>query len=680
MKLLVLCACAATALAANSAIDTMKPDAVYRPYGNHRGDLSDVMGANGREGRGAGFAQRLASSDKLECAAGKYIAFTLSGLKACFQCPAGKFQQQAGKTTCTDCAAGRYGTTPGKQSAQQACLKCPGSKYQKETGQSYCFDPALVECGPGHQRTGDNKCIACAPGRFADGLENHKCTDCPSNHYASAEGSSVCHLCRPGKFNDRSGATYCMWRGKVDILPPRPAEAVVHCKQGQYSKTVYGHTICANCPSGKYSKDTTCKVCPADTYNPWAAKSSLSACLDCPGATAGASHCTYHNVASDKQCAAGEFLSRKNEKIADSKDLQGNSKKANEQGANLVETCVKCAEGHYRSSVMSQGSCMRCPAGSEATNGDPASKYTARACAPLDYANGEEQNGNGKNRCNTDDRDATHWHEGATACTPCQAGHAWHEGICKKCPAGTYQHQTGAVHCEPCQAGTWSEGGAEFCSAKTLNQHCTGGRKWNPNGSPWTETCDKNVRDGTLSHDSSRKVARCECHGHTPFWDDQLEKCVGLAHCALKNKQKQCPAAPDCAKELKLGYKWVTAKYNTIKDLSGCLRYPCGIQKPLTGCMVPNTGRFVLNGWEGAGEGDDWCVTYQCQQGQYGLKDSSQQLGQCGPAPACSHLRCKFVAGAVKVKYDKFESVGIRHRCGHLDSEDPHNCMCTCFS
>merc|ERR550514_1098537 len=159
MKLLLLL-CAGTALAANSAIDTMKPEAVYRPYGNHRGDLSDVMGANGQaEGRGAGFAQRLASSDKLECAAGK-------------------------------------------QSAQQACLKCPGSKYQKETGQSYCFDPALVECGPGHQRTGDNKCIACAPGRFADGLENHKCTDCPSNHYASAEGSSVCHLCRPGKFND----------------------------------------------------------------------------------------------------------------------------------------------------------------------------------------------------------------------------------------------------------------------------------------------------------------------------------------------------------------------------------------------------------------------------------------------------------------------------------------------
>ena len=109
MKLLLLL-CAGTALAANSAIDTMKPDAVYRPYGNHRGDLSDVMGANGREGRGAGFAQRLASSDKLECAAGKYIAFTLSGLKACFSCPAGKFQGAEGQTGCVNCAAGKYGT------------------------------------------------------------------------------------------------------------------------------------------------------------------------------------------------------------------------------------------------------------------------------------------------------------------------------------------------------------------------------------------------------------------------------------------------------------------------------------------------------------------------------------------------------------------------------------------
>ena len=107
MKLLFLCA--ATALAANSAIDTMKPEAVFRPYGNHRGDLSDVIDADGKStGRGAGFADRLASSNKLECDAGKYIAFTLSGLKACFQCPAGKFQSKAGQTTCTDCDAGKY--------------------------------------------------------------------------------------------------------------------------------------------------------------------------------------------------------------------------------------------------------------------------------------------------------------------------------------------------------------------------------------------------------------------------------------------------------------------------------------------------------------------------------------------------------------------------------------------
>merc|ERR1712146_562319 len=61
------------------------------------------------------------------------------------------------------------------------------------------------------------------------------------------------------------------------------------------------------------------------------------------------------------------------------------------------------------------------------------------------------------------------------------------------------------------------------------------------------------------------------------------------AHCNEKKEQKKCPSLPNCANTLKAGYHWVTAPYNTIKDLNGCLVYPCGIQKPLlfASCHIP---------------------------------------------------------------------------------------------
>ena len=108
-------------------------------------------------------------------------------------------------------------------------------------------------------------------------------------------------------------------------------------------------------------------------------------------------------------------------------------------------------------------------------------------------------------------------------------------------------------------------------------------------------------------------MERCECQEPTPFWDEGLEKCVNNEHCNAKQEKKQCPALPNCSATLKAGYHWVTAPYNTIKDLDGCLVYPCGIQKPLLGCIVPHTGRFVNNGWEGAGEGDRWCAMSQAR-------------------------------------------------------------------
>lgn len=765
MKLcLFLCVAAALAsditrpddeVAANAAnvnsqrIATRKPDYSFSPHG-HAGDLSAHFGDT-PTGKGAAWvAQQSTPSTILSCDAGKYEAFTLSGLRACFACPLGKFQESADSTHCDNCPAGRMGSQYGQTSESAGCQDCPQGQTQTKSGKSYCNTDGVVNCGEGHILALDNECIACPEGKYSDGLLAHtdsttaKCYDCPANHYAPRSGMGACLLCARGKFNDRSGATYCMWRGKTDILPPRAPDPPAHCPIGKYMHTQAQYNFqhnatapelarcqgtsddtkcitCVSCPAGQYSDnnactdETCCTPCPSGTYNPWSGKGHADDCLACEGAPDNAPvgsktcHRMAAKIAAVTVCPAGTFRTFENARNGSAVDLQGDSHKANHAHANIQATCALCPEGQMRAGSENDNHCYTCPVGQEAVRSDGKgvdsvfdhSRNAARLCDDTDYENGggnaTSNNAADKNLCNTDDRSTVHWREGADACQACPKGTAWHFGQCKKCPAGTFQHVLGAIECIPCRDGTWSKPGSEFCTVKEAAQHCTGGRQWVENGKPCTKSCDNKS-----PHCPAQTVARCECPAASPYWDDRVGLCRNETWCTAATADSTCPEPTDagalatyCATELtdytttynlrhgtSKTFQWITSPYNKIHKRNGCKAMPCGKARPVSGCYVEKWGQEYDDGWTGNGQNEDWCKQYQCSGTSFTevVPANGTPAAECGMAPQCSHLRCKFVAGAVKVKYDKLESVGIKHRCGHLDDNDPHNCLCTCFS
>jgi hypothetical protein len=245
------------------------------------------------------------------CNKGHYLAYELSGLKSCFSCPVGKYQDQTGQTICTDCPSGTYGPSSERTSLSD-CLSCPGSKYQANKGSSYC-DAAEVECGAGSfiaQSDTGEVCTPCAPGTFNRYPNSRKCYDCPSNHWNNHEGATECNLCAAGKFNDRSGSTYCMFRAAVVIGPPRPVEPHLSCIPGKWR---HGSVdACFNCPAGTFSdtaEATSCTKCDTGKYNPWSGKTASTDCLSCPAGKTSASvgSTTCSGALATSACPAGFY-------------------------------------------------------------------------------------------------------------------------------------------------------------------------------------------------------------------------------------------------------------------------------------------------------------------------------------------------------------------------------------
>jgi hypothetical protein len=568
-----------------------------------------------------------------DCLKGNYKAYTLSGLKACFACPIGKYQDKTGKTGCDNCPVGTYGPSSARESVAD-CLSCPGSKYQAKSGMSYC-DAAEIECGAGSFITADNQCTKCAPGKYNAYANSNTCYDCPSNHWNNAAGMKECHLCALGKFNDRSGATYCMFRAAVKIGPPRPIESSAVCMPGKWKHATI--KTCFNCPAGQYSSTpnaASCTKCAAGTYNPWAGKSGSSDCQTCAaGKTApAAGSATCSGSLAVQACGAGLYNVEKIDK--DNNGVRGVR----------MGDCAPCPDGTYSSA--GQKACQRCAPGYEANMADT---KTGVYTEPYHEA-GLFHNNVVKTRT-----------AGASSCTPCAKGTYWHQGSCQKCAPGTYNNVAGAFACTACAANHFAHSaGSTSCTAvQQPSDRCTGGRTFMSCASACTKTCDNQSPICT-----EQCVPRCQCPASTPYWDDLKQTCMSKAQCA----PTICPTPRCAAPPTGCHYK-----AHSGLNADGCKVYPCGLLRCSSTCISPEHN-VVQHGWTGPGFGKDWCNQCECAMGTMNCQKKA-----CGPAPACSHLKCKFAGGHVKVTYNKRESVGLKHRCGHLDAADARNCMCTCY-
>jgi hypothetical protein len=178
-------------------------------------------------------------------------SFCPDGIDA-FECPAGRYQDQAGQTVCIDCDAGTFNATTGAT----ACTACPAGTFNAVSGASSC---APCDAGFYNPTVGAISCLACDAGTFSDQLGAISCAACPAGTFSAVTGSVSCTPCEAG-----------------------------------FANSITGQTECGACPPGSFSANSgqaECDLCPAGTFNPDAGQAECTACPSGESSGEGATEC-----------------------------------------------------------------------------------------------------------------------------------------------------------------------------------------------------------------------------------------------------------------------------------------------------------------------------------------------------------------------------------------------------
>ena len=314
------------------------------------------------------------------CAAGKYAGPRFQNEPGCPVCPFNTYNPTAGQTGCIPCAAGLYSFSYGntQNTSCQSCAHIAGPMRTYTEVEGVCSTFAIVHTCLWNQRietsSGNVTCVQCPAGRYRD--QTNVCVPCTAGTYAGAPNTD---------------------------------------------QTV--QTSCPLCPFNTYASlagQETCSPCPADTYAPSRGNIAETACHACSyfasaglrGVIDDAGDCTV------ERCPPGTFST-------------GNT-----------TTCTNCEAGHYASGTNSTF-CSQCPVGT--------------------YRN-LTSSGASCTNCPTGHYAAV---VASSFCLPCPIG--TYRGMtnagsaCVNCPAGYYANVTGAGVCLPCPAGTFSSERAGVC-------------------------------------------------------------------------------------------------------------------------------------------------------------------------------------------------------------------------
>ncbi|GMH95715.1 hypothetical protein TrVE_jg5792 [Triparma verrucosa] len=238
-------------------------------------------------------------------------AVNLHGASACDECEAGKSQILTGQTHCADCGLEKFSeiagsfvcdscpddsTWPGSalltSSSMYDCACSDGKEITPPDLSSPSPSPGVgpsidlgggstespssgytcTACPAGKSKSGgNNTCVSCAEGKFADSQGLSTCSMCDENSYATGQGNLACTTCPEGS----SANTY-------------PATSVYQCVcgDGQEIKSLAGSATyqCGSCPAGKYSNSKSaqleigCATCPENEIAPNPGSHTCSPC------------------------------------------------------------------------------------------------------------------------------------------------------------------------------------------------------------------------------------------------------------------------------------------------------------------------------------------------------------------------------------------------------------------
>ena len=210
-------------------------------------------------------------------------------------CWSGFYKDENGD--CKPCDAGKY-------CIHNEQISCPlySTSSQYSSLQSDC------ECLPGFEKDGTS-CIACGIGKFKAEIGDGKCLFCNSSSFTASTQSETCIECTrfSASTNDRSkcicetgyyqtveqtcvectadhfcsnnNAHLCPMHS-VTIIPRASAISDCMCEEGFFRS----QNECIMCLPGSFAdsiNQTTCTLCPPNTFNPGYASKSQDSCIAC---------------------------------------------------------------------------------------------------------------------------------------------------------------------------------------------------------------------------------------------------------------------------------------------------------------------------------------------------------------------------------------------------------------
>lgn len=444
--------------------------------------------------------------------------------QTCVSCPTGKYKTLNGNTVCSDCPENRYRNATGGvvesdcflcptnsmsvagtpdilgcrclpgfyMSTLYTCEMCPVGTFKSDLSSTVncttcpatgtttefrgMFSASNCTCNVGFGLNG-GICQACSAGNYKSVIGNIGCITCGSNSISPIQSTGffncscvagytgpnggACVACDAGKYKSTSGAQTC------DTCPtssssPSASATLTSCTCNVGFSGPDGGT-CTACSAGKYKNATmsSCANCPADTYLPMTARTSIEHCAPCrPYSTSLVGTVSTHECyckigyvsdAANTTCTAclpGKFMQLGS--LACSTCEFG--KYAASSGNTNAQACLQCEAGKF--SMTNQSQCDVCPGG---TFSDAGSGVVTN-CS-----------------CNA----------GFLPIVPGQLG-----GTCVPCEAGKYKETRGTAVCTAFQNGTYA---SVLGATSQSNASACAGNSTSPEGSTLVTQCACNA-------------------------------------------------------------------------------------------------------------------------------------------------------------------------------------------
>ena len=438
---------------------------------------------------------------------------------------------------------------PGYKLVSGVCQLCSGVEYclmgypyecnrNSATTYSGASDISACQCDTGHYYAGvTHGCTPCPTGQYKENVGNDAaCRMCPDgtrNNVTGARNESQCLTCPAGTMSQST-------KQECAICPEGTSSSArsstcPRCSIGFYSPA--NAASCTPCPAGTYDSDpqngltTTCTPCVAGTFSPHLNATDVSTCQQCAegyysidgaGACTPCTPGTYSGMGS-RSCTSCPANSTSVQGVgyAQCRCLAGFYKRIN--GDQSTFTCEPCVGGQY-AAFDTVGACSRCAAGKASAAVMAVNESTCKTCSAGSAALA------GSSVCTICAGSTFSALDGASVCTSCDLGFwaAANSTSCTGCVSGRYA--TGPLtryqDCLACERGHYCIGAVE---AKRLSlplmQKCPAGTFQNESGQAadsQCRACEPNFYcptptlkgacpHGTASNASSTSELQCNC-------------------------------------------------------------------------------------------------------------------------------------------------------------------------